>query len=272
MKALILCAGMGNRLKPHTLKLAKPAIPFLGVPMMAYSLFYLESLGLTDFTINTHHLPNTVEQAAKNLVNPKHKLNFSFEPKIQDSAGGISAAKKFLQDQDDFIVSNGDCVFLFEDSSPLHDLIQQHKDSKAIASFLVLKHKDAGVQFNALWADEQMNFKHRGLATDLKDSTELNPYHYFGLAVYNQRIFNYLPENKPSSLFDDIIPKLVANKEVIKLSSTNKAIWFETGNPTSYNSAQKELKNISSQNRSYQLAMDNIYNRFHISTPVISEL
>ena len=57
MKAMLLSAGYGNRFKPHTNKVAKPAIPFLNIPMLGYPIYYLEQIGIEKLAINTHYLP-----------------------------------------------------------------------------------------------------------------------------------------------------------------------------------------------------------------------
>ena len=64
MRALILSAGTGERLRPLTLKRAKPAIEFLNMPMLAFPYYWLDSVSLSDVVFNTHYLPETVRQAA----------------------------------------------------------------------------------------------------------------------------------------------------------------------------------------------------------------
>ncbi|MEK6556075.1 MAG: sugar phosphate nucleotidyltransferase, partial [Bdellovibrionota bacterium] len=88
MKAMILTAGLGTRFRPHTDKLAKPALPFLNIPLMGYSLFHLESLGIKDLVLNLHHLPQTIRAVAAQCTtqgslssnsNPPYKIHFSDE-------------------------------------------------------------------------------------------------------------------------------------------------------------------------------------------------
>ena len=63
MKGFILAAGFGTRLWPLTEDRTKPAIPFLNRPLIAYSVDYLTSFGITDIIVNLHHQPESIKQA-----------------------------------------------------------------------------------------------------------------------------------------------------------------------------------------------------------------
>src|SRR5580698_8851230 len=138
MNALILCAGLGTRFRPTTEKIAKPALPFLNLPLLAYSLVYLESVGLNTLVINTHHLPKTVEAAASGLVKSSYKTIFSNEPKILGSGGGIknneAHLKGRLTSDDEFLVANGDEVMLFNHGDGLSRLVAFHRAQGALAT------------------------------------------------------------------------------------------------------------------------------------------
>ena len=63
MKAMILCAGLGTRLRPFTYRWPKPAMPFFGQPLFRYSLSTLRKAGIEQVGINTHH-PALTDPAA----------------------------------------------------------------------------------------------------------------------------------------------------------------------------------------------------------------
>ena len=63
LRGMVLSAGLGTRLRPLTYIMAKPAVPFLGRPLIHYSLDMLTDLGIRDIAVNLHHLPETVEAA-----------------------------------------------------------------------------------------------------------------------------------------------------------------------------------------------------------------
>src|SRR6185312_3491165 len=93
MRALILSAGLGERLRPLTLRRAKPAVEFLNMPMLAFPYFWLDSVGLSDAVFNTHYLPETVRHAAMHVVRPSTQLHFTHEDAILGSGGGIWNAR-----------------------------------------------------------------------------------------------------------------------------------------------------------------------------------
>jgi len=138
MRAILLSAGFGKRLRPYTENKAKPAIPFLGLPMVAYSLFLAEKAGVTDVILNTHHQPESLHQAVETL-HSSLAIEFIHEsPEILDSGGGIKNAQSFLsQDAGDFWVLNGDTVVLLSDLSVLKRALERHHQKKAIATVFV---------------------------------------------------------------------------------------------------------------------------------------
>ena len=86
MKAMILAAGFGTRLFPLTIDRTKPAIPFLGKPLVGYVAEYLAQFGIGEVVVNLHHQPQSVRDALGDHV--KHVLN-AYEPAaaIQQFAG-----------------------------------------------------------------------------------------------------------------------------------------------------------------------------------------
>lgn len=89
VQAMILAAGLGTRLWPLTFQRAKPAVPFLGVPLVRRIADRLAAQGFDRIVVNLHHLPDTVSQA---LIG-RSEVVFSFETEILGTAGGIARAR-----------------------------------------------------------------------------------------------------------------------------------------------------------------------------------
>ena len=62
MKAMILAAGYGTRLRPVTYTMPKPIVPLAGRPLMGWAVEALLAAGISDFVVNLHHLPEPIER------------------------------------------------------------------------------------------------------------------------------------------------------------------------------------------------------------------
>lgn len=236
MKAMILAAGYGQRFRPHTLQLAKPALPFLDLPIITYSIHYLSFMGAEEFIINLHYLPDTVKKVVEDLP-LSQSVSWSFEPHILNSGGGIKNVESFFYGEDDFLVANADSIVSATDEDFLRKFVNQHKRNQAMATFLSCPHKGLGDQYGALWCDKEDRVQFVGKrATD----SGLLPQHYTGLMILSQKIFEYLPEGS-SDIFLDAIMPAIQNGELIQSFYVDDIQWFETGDLNSYLDTQKKL-------------------------------
>jgi len=134
MKAMILAAGFGTRLFPLTIDRTKPAIPFLGKPLVGYVAEYIAGFGITDVIVNLHHQPQSVKDALGDGSRFGVNIEYTIEqPKILGTAGALDFARPHLQD-DTFIIVNGKIITDIDITAA----IETHKRSGAIAT-MVLK-------------------------------------------------------------------------------------------------------------------------------------
>jgi NDP-sugar pyrophosphorylase family protein len=106
MRAMILAAGYGTRLWPLTIDRAKPAIPFMGRPLVGYVAEYLGRYGFDDVVVNLHHRPESVRAALGDGSRFGVRLHYVEEPVILGTSGAIENARALL-DGDAFVVING---------------------------------------------------------------------------------------------------------------------------------------------------------------------
>ena len=85
---MVLAAGLGRRMRPLTELVAKPALPVLNRPLLAWTLERLQRAGATEVVINTHHRPGTVRRAAAQARRPHPRLRYSHEARILGTGGG----------------------------------------------------------------------------------------------------------------------------------------------------------------------------------------
>ncbi|MES2962382.1 MAG: sugar phosphate nucleotidyltransferase, partial [Bdellovibrionota bacterium] len=133
MKAMMLTAGLGTRLRPVTNFYAKPTVPFLGVPLAYFGRAILEQAGATSFVMNTHHLPEQINALADRMRVEGLKVETSHEAAAPlGSGGGIWKARKFLEGDGDFLVANGDEIILPHRPDVLREFVAAHSAKKAL--------------------------------------------------------------------------------------------------------------------------------------------
>lgn len=240
MKAMMLTAGLGTRLRPVTDHWAKPVVPFLGIPLLKYPLYLLQESGVTELVLNTHYKSEQVDELAKEISSANLKVHVSHEPGTPlGSGGGIWKAKPWLKgsDAESFLVCNGDEVILPKDPEILSRFQAEHKKNNALATILVMRHPLVGTQFGGVWCSPEGNV--RGFGKDPKAfGADATGFHYIGMLLLNSRIFDYLPEGESNILYD-ALAKAIANKEVVRIVEGDFT-WFETGNPHDLLEAAKE--------------------------------
>src|SRR5215210_5604808 len=107
MRAMILAAGYGTRLWPLTIDRTKPAIPFMGRPLIGYVAEYLARYGFGDIVVNLHHQPESVRAALGDGGDYGVRFHYVEEPVILGTSGAVGNARALLDDGDPFVVING---------------------------------------------------------------------------------------------------------------------------------------------------------------------
>lgn len=224
MNLLLLAAGLGTRLQPYTLYHPKAAIPFLNVPMGLYQFQYLKHLqsAISSFVINTHHLPEQIEQLYLSQPYLRLSLDFSHETKILGSAGGLKHASRRMTSNQPILLMNADEVYFAQKQDYLNEVIDEHKKSQALATLVVTKHPGAGKKFGAISC---VGRQVKNISKTLIDPNWV-PWHYIGVMLLSWNILNLIPDNKESNIFYDILIHHLDKVRIFPLT----AEWYETGN------------------------------------------
>src|SRR2546428_13391296 len=106
MKAMILAAGLGTRLRPLSTALTKPLLPVAGRPLIVWNLLLLRRYGITEVIINLHHLGDLIEKELGDGSRFGMRLAYSRESVILGTGGGIKQAEGFFGGAP-FMVLNG---------------------------------------------------------------------------------------------------------------------------------------------------------------------
>lgn len=231
MNVMMLTAGEGTRLRPHTTFMPKPAISFLNVPLYAYSLFFLNELPVKKVVMNTFHLPSKLKSTVRSFKH-NYPIYFSDEDTLLGSGGGIGHAKAYFQAEGDFILMNGDEVIIPKSNDQIKQAVQHHKTSGAIATLLVIEHPEVGTKFGGAWVDASNRVLGFGKE---KITSSVKGFHYIGVTIFSEKIFNYIKPGESNILYD-------ALTDAIKDGNTANVFpfpctWFETGNEVDFKTA-----------------------------------
>lgn len=148
MKAMLLAAGFGTRLKPLTDKIPKPLVPVAGIPLIFYNLALLAHHGIREIVINLHYKGDQIEQVLGDGSRFGFDIRYSHEKTILGTGGGIRKAFPLLK-TDSLVVLNADIITDV-------DLValQNFHTSKKVEATLVLKESPEAQAYGAVCAGD----------------------------------------------------------------------------------------------------------------------
>ncbi len=176
MKALILSAGFGTRLKPLTDTTPKALIPYKGKPLIVHQIEKLKSVGINEIVVNVHHLKEKIIDFF-DTNDFGITVNISDEEEILGTGGGIINADKFLKDETYFLVVNADII----SDVDITKFIKSHSENN-FATLAVQRRKTS----RYLEFDTDMNLIGRAN----ENSLEKNLYAFNAMHVISKEIFN----------------------------------------------------------------------------------
>jgi mannose-1-phosphate guanylyltransferase len=138
MKAMVLAAGQGTRLRPVTDRIPKALVPVAGRPMIEFVLLLLRRYGVRDIVINLHHFGTQIEDHLGDGRRFDVNISYSREAELLETGGGLLKAKAFLQN-DTFIVINTDTLIDVDLAAVLND----HRHNRAAATLVLRPDADA---------------------------------------------------------------------------------------------------------------------------------
>jgi NDP-sugar pyrophosphorylase family protein len=207
MKAMILAAGVGSRLKPLTDKTPKALMEIGGKTMLERAVERLRAAGVTDIIVNAHHHADQVEKAAGKL-----DLEVSKEDVLLDTGGGLKKAAWFFDgDKKPFLLQNVDVV------SDL-DLAQFYKAHKGLATLAVRKRETS--RFLVFGKDGRL----------LPRDAQGEKLGFDGAHVISPEIFPFLTETGAFSLTQAYL-RLAAAGQAIHAFRADKWSWLDIGTP-----------------------------------------
>ncbi|MEB3230280.1 MAG: NDP-sugar synthase [Leptolyngbyaceae bacterium] len=214
MKAMILAAGKGTRVRPITYTIPKPMIPIMQKPVMEFLLELLRQHGFDEIMVNVSHLANEIESYFRDGQRFGVQIAYSFEGRIEDgqligealgSAGGMKRIQEFSPFFDGtFIVLCGDALIDVD----LSKAVQWHKEKGSIATIIMKSvPREEVSSYGVVVTDEAgriQTFQEKPAVEDAL-STDINT----GIYIFEPQILDYIPPGQKFDIGGDLFPMLV---------------------------------------------------------------
>jgi len=214
MKAMILAAGKGTRVRPITHTTPKPMIPILQKPVMEFLLELLRQHGFNQIMVNVSHLSEEIENYFRDGQRFGVQIAYSFEGRIEDgeligdalgSAGGLKRIQDFQPFFDDtFVVLCGDALIDLD----LGEAVRRHKEKGAMASLITKRvPPDQVSSYGVVVSDPDgrvLSFQEKPAVEDAA-SDMINT----GIYIFEPEVFNFIPSGEPFDIGSELFPKLV---------------------------------------------------------------
>ena len=214
MKAMILAAGKGTRVRPITYTIPKPLIPILQKPVMEFLLELLRKHGFDQIMVNVSHLADEIESYFRDGQRFGVEIGYSFEGRIVEgklvgealgSAGGLRRIQDFNTFFDDtFIVLCGDALIDLD----LTAAVKWHKAKGAIATVVTKKvPKEEVSSYGVVVTDQDGRIKSFQEKPSVEEalSTEINT----GIYIFEPEVIDYIPPKQQYDIGSELFPKLV---------------------------------------------------------------
>lgn len=228
MKCVILCGGLGTRMRPYTYKIPKPMLPLENKPILWYVIENARKHGITDLLLMTGYLHEKIEEYFGDGKKFGVSIEYVVEDEPKNTAGCILSAKEKLRDI--FLVLMGDHFTNIN----LKALMETHKERKPLATIAIRKHTHK-VEYGVV---------------DIKDGvvkklTEKPVYDYLintGMYVCDPRMYEYIEEKEDFA--KDVFPKALRAGEKIAAHLFDET-WTDIGLIAEY----EKLKRVFSKTR-----------------------
>jgi NDP-sugar pyrophosphorylase family protein len=234
MKAMILAAGLGTRLRPLTDTCPKPLLPLMLQPMLGHVLEQLRQQDIHEVVINLHHQAAHLARWLGNGQQWGLRLHLSYEPGILGTAGGIKRAAAWLCDAP-FLVLNPDVLIDLD----LRAVWQWHCQHGAMVT-MVVRPDPAAREYGAVVvdaADRVLHINGRPSATAQATGQETI---FTGIQVVAPEVLEHIPAGRSVSTTADVYPALLTQHQAV-YGYCHTGYWMDVGVPARYLQAHWDM-------------------------------
>ena len=236
MRALVLSAGLGTRLRPLSCIRAKAAVPVNGEPLVRRVIRWLSGHGIHEVVVNLHHRPATIAAVLGDGSDLDVRVRYTWEQPVLGSAGGPRRALPLLTDTADapFLLVNGDTLT----DLVVADLVAAHDASGAKVTMAVIPNprpeKYGGVVVDA--RGRVRGFTRAGAGVE--------SFHFIGVQVATPEVFADLEDGVPAETVGQVYPRLIGDHPGSVAAFVCRASFRDIGTPRDYLDTSRALAAI----------------------------
>jgi mannose-1-phosphate guanylyltransferase len=234
MRAMVLAAGLGTRLKPLTDNRPKALVEIAGQSLLQITLLRLREHGIHDVIVNVHHFGDMIVDYLKANNNFGMRIAVSREDVLLDTGGGLKKAGWFfLENKSDepFVLHNVDVISTID----LRQMARVHAKNRALATLAV---KDRETSRYLIFNDDLQLCGRQAM----RDPTKLS-FGFSGIHVISPRLLPMLEGEGAFSIIDSYL-KLACSGEKILAFRADEYYWRDVGTPDDLKQAAEDLRKM----------------------------
>jgi mannose-1-phosphate guanylyltransferase/mannose-1-phosphate guanylyltransferase/phosphomannomutase len=214
MKAMVLAAGLGTRLRPLTYEIPKPMVPVVDRPVMAHIVDLCRRQGFGELIANLHYFPDTIKDYFGDSI------EYRYEEELMGTAGGVRNVRDFFGD-DPVLIISGDALTDID----LNKLVERHKSHGGIGT-LTVKRVDDTREYGVVLHDKDGRIS--GFQEKPPPDEALSDLGNCGIYCFSPQIFDYFPESEFVDWANDVFPVLLENDVPFYIHEINE-YWNDVG-------------------------------------------
>jgi NDP-sugar pyrophosphorylase family protein len=231
MKAMILAAGIGTRLRPLTTIRPKPLFPVYSTPLLGMLIKQLKEAGVKDIVVNSHHLNGHITSYLQENTPSGLTITHSYEANLLGTAGALKKVED-LWDDNPFIVTNGDILHTIDLNTAYH----HHNESGNLATLVLHDHP----RYN------QVEIGQKGTIVGIRDkrlqgtSAATKKVAFTGIHIISPQLLKDIPSHRYIDIIS-IYLKLIARGEKVCGYQVENHYWLDIGTPHDYHRIHQDI-------------------------------
>ena len=226
MKAFLLAAGVGSRLRPITGAIPKCMVVIDDRPLLDVWLDAFDRAGVDEVLVNLHHLPDLVSRHIAARPGPPAVRTF-FEPQLLGSAGTLAANRRWIDGEEMFLACYADNLTDFD----LRSLIEAHREHDTIATLTVFRSERP-------WTGGVVELGADGLVTGFaeKPAHPVSDLTNAGMYAFHPKVLDEIDGGPPKDIGFDLLPRLIGRARAVPA----EGYFRDIGTADAYRLAREE--------------------------------